>query len=85
MKTVTIRDTTSTNRLVIQAIVNDEVIYMISAVSFTIDSTDPTNAVTGFDVVKKGLTLRNTQNATGGVTSSTDYYWGTASYSLKLG
>ena len=85
MKTVTIRDTTSTNRLVIQAIVNDEVIYMISAVSFTIDSTDPTNAVTGFDVVKKGLTLRNTQNATGGVTSSTDYYWGTASNSLKLG
>ena len=85
MKTVTIRDTTSTNRLVIQAIVNDEVIYMISAVSFTIDSTDPTNAVTGFDVVKKGLTLRNTQNATGGVTSTTDYYWGTASNSLKLG
>ena len=85
MKTVTLRDTTSTNRLVIQAIVNDEVIYMISAVSFTIDSTDPTNAVTGFDVVKKGLTLRNTQNATGGVTSSTDYYWGTASNSLKLG
>ena len=85
MKTVTIRDTQSTNRLVIQAIVNDEVIYMISAVSFTIDSTDPTNAVTGFDVVKKGLTLRNTQNATGGVTSSTDYYWGTASNSLKLG
>ncbi len=85
MKTVTIRDTTSTNRLVIQAIVNDEVIYMISAVSFTIDSTDPTNAVTGFDVVKKGITLRNTQNATGGVTSTTDYYWGTASNSLKLG
>ena len=85
MKTVTIRDTTSVNRVVIQAIVNDEVIYIISAVSFTIDSTDPSNAVTGFDVIKKGLTLRNTQNATGGVTSSTDYYWGTASNSLKLG
>jgi|TARA_B100001996_G_scaffold58431_1_gene41510 hypothetical protein len=85
MKTVTIRDTTNTNRVVIQAIVSDEVIYMISSVAFTIDSTDPSNAVTGFDVVKKGLTLRNTQNATGGVTSSTDYYWGTASNSLKLG
>ena len=49
MKTVTLRDTTSTNRLVIQAIVNDEVIYMISAVSFTIDSTDPTKSI-DFDV-----------------------------------
>ena len=85
MKTVTVRDTTSTNRVVIQAIVNDEVIYIISAVSFTIDSTDPTNAITGFDVIKKGLTLRNTMNASGGVTTSTDYYWGTASNSLKLG
>ena len=85
MKTVSVRDTTSVNRVVIQAIVNDEVIYIISAVSFTIDSTDPSNAITGFDVIKKGLTLRNTQNATGGVTSSTDYYWGTASNSLKLG
>tara|TARA_B100000676_G_scaffold312147_1_gene384962 strand:+ start:3031 stop:4521 length:1491 start_codon:yes stop_codon:yes gene_type:complete len=85
MKSVTIRDVTNTNRLVIQAIVNDEVIFMISAVSFTIDSTDPSNAVTGFDVVKKGITLRNTMNATGGVTSTTDYYWGTASNSLKLG
>ena len=85
MKSATIRDTTNTNRLVIKAIVNDEVIFIISAVSFTIDSTDPSNAVTGFDVIKKGLTLRNTMNATGGVTSTTDYYWGTASNSLKLG
>ena len=60
MKSATIRDTTNTNRLVIKAIVNDEVIFIISAVSFTIDSTDPSNAVTGFDVIKKGLTLRNT-------------------------
>jgi len=85
MVSASVRDTTNTNRVIIKAVVNDEVIYIISGATFTIDSTDPQNAITGFDVVKKGLTLRNTQNATGGVTSTTDYYWGTASNSLKLG
>ena len=27
---------------------------------FTIDSLDPANAITGFDVIRKGVTLRNT-------------------------
>ena len=31
--------------------VNDEVIFTISAVEFTIDSTDAENAITGFDIV----------------------------------
>ncbi|MAV94127.1 MAG: hypothetical protein CMA31_00395 [Euryarchaeota archaeon] len=84
MVTKTVRDNTSVNRIIIAATVNDEVIFIISSVAFTIDSTDPTNAITGFDSIKKGTTLRNTINATGGVTSSTDYYWGTASNSLKL-
>jgi hypothetical protein len=85
MVSANVRDTTNVNRLVIKAIVNDETIYIISGATFTIDSTDPLNAITGFDVVKKGLTLRNTTKATGGVTSTQDYYWGTASNSLKLG
>ena len=84
MVSKTVRDTTSVNRVIIAATVNDEVIFIISSVAFTIDSTDPTNAITGFDSIKKGTTLRNTINATGGVTSTTDYYWGTASNSLKL-
>ena len=84
MVTKTVRDTTSVNRVVIAATVNDEVIFIISSIAFTIDSTDPDNAITGFDNIKKGTTLRNTINATGGVTSTTDYYWGTASNSLLL-
>ena len=84
MVTATVRDTTSVNRIIIKAIVNDEVIFIISSVAFTIDSTDPSNAITGFDSIKKGTTLRNTINATGGVTSTTDYYWGTASNALLL-
>ena len=84
MVTATVRDTTSVNRIIIKAIVNDEVIFIISSIAFTIDSTDPTNAITGFDSIKKGITLRNTTTATGGVTSSTDFYWGTASNALLL-
>lgn len=84
MVTKSVRDTTNVNRIVIAATVNDEVIFIISSLAFTIDSTDPTNVITGFDSIKKGTTLRNTINSTGGVTSTTDYYWGTASNSLKL-
>lgn len=84
MVTKSVRDNTNVNRIVIAATVNDEVIFIISSVAFTIDSTDPSNVITGFDNIKKGTTLRNTTNATGGVTSTTDYYWGTASNSLKL-
>ncbi len=84
MVTRAVRDTTNVNRIVIAATVNDEVIFIISSIAFTIDSTDPTNVITGFDNIKKGTTLRNTINSTGGVTSTTDYYWGTASNSLKL-
>ena len=41
--------------------------------------------ILGFDVVKQGLTLKNTINATGGVTSTAHRFWGTASNADKLG
>ena len=43
------------------------------------------SAIAGFDVVKQGMTLKNTVNATGGVTSTNFRYWGTASNADKLG
>ena len=55
MVTKTVRDTTSVNRVVIAATVNDEVIFIISSIAFTIDSTDPDNAITGFDSIKNNL------------------------------
>ena len=58
---------------------------IVSNQAFTIDSTDATNALAGFDVVKQGMTLKNTVNATGGVTSTNFRYWGTASNADKLG
>ena len=64
---------------------DDEVIFAVSGQEFTIDSTDPANAITGFDVIRKGTTMVNTVDATNGVTSTNHRYWGTSSNSLRLG
>jgi len=84
MQSRTVRDTTDTARSVIVATVNDEVIFVISGQEFTIDSSDAENAIAGFDVVRQGVTLKNTIDATGGVTSGDQRFWGTASNALKL-
>lgn len=71
---------------IIAATINDVVVYIISQDEFTLDSTDPDSTITGFSLIKKGLTLQNTDPTTGvsGVSSS-HYYWGTAGNSLRLG
>jgi len=84
MQSKTVRDTSNTNHSVIVATIEDEVIFVISPTAFTIDNTDPQNVITGFDEVKKGVTLVNTIASTNGVTSTDHYFWGTASNSLKL-
>ena len=85
MQSKTVRDTANVNHSVIAATIEDEIIYIISGQEFTIDSTDPTNAITGYDVIKEGLTLVNTTDATNGVTSTNHYYWATSSNALRLG
>jgi len=85
MRSKTVRDTSNVNHSIIAATIEDEIIYIISGQEFTIDGTDPLNAITGFDVIKKGLTLINTTDATNGVTSTNHYYWGTSSNALRLG
>ncbi len=84
MQSKTVLDTGSVSRSVIAATVNDEVIFLISPTEFTIDSTDAENAISGYDVVRQGVTLKNTQNATAGVTSTGHRFWGTAANALKL-
>ena len=83
--TDTVRDITNVNRTVIKGTVNDEVVVVLSAADFTIDSSDPDNAITGFDVIHQGFTLKNTTNANQGVTSTAHRYWGTATNSDRLG
>lgn len=85
MQSRTIRDTLGTVRSVIVSLVDDEVIHIISPNQFTIDSSDSENAIPGFDVVQKGITLKNTINSTNGVTSSSHRFWGTVSNSERLG
>jgi len=89
MQSKTVRDTTATSRSIITATVNDEVIFIISAhvgdgTGFQIDSSDAENAIAGFDLVRPGVTLKNTIAATGGETSTAHRFWGTASNALKL-
>ena len=83
--TDTVRDIANIQRTVIKGTVNDEVVVVLSAVDFTIDSSDPDNAITGFDVIHQGMTLKNTTNAQQGVTSTAHRWWGTATNSEKLG
>jgi len=73
---------------IIEAIANNTTIYVISPDEFTLKTA--TNPITGFSVIKKGLTLVNTSNTTSGANvagvTSTDFrFWGTASNSEKLG
>ena len=80
-----VRDTGGTSRGIITAVVNDEVVFTISSQDFTIDTADVDSNIPGFDRIRQGLTLKNTLNSSGGVTSGDWRLWGTASNSEKLG
>jgi hypothetical protein len=84
MVSSTVLDASNNPHSIIQATLEDEVVYIISKDEFTLGAVNP---ITGFSVIKQGITLVNTP-ATGvnaGVTSSAHRYWGTASNALKLG
>ncbi len=85
MVTAQVRDSNQVNRTIIKGTVDDGVVFIVSNAEFTIDTTDAANAITGFDVVRQGLTLRNTTSAASGVTSSAHRFHGTATNAEKLG
>lgn len=66
---------------VILATVDDDVIAVISKDEFTIASTD---AIPGFDVVRKGFTLINTESTEAGVSGESFQYHGTSSTAKAL-
>lgn len=84
MQSRTVRDTVGNSRSIIASIVDDEVIHIISNIEFTI-GTEDAGDYPGFDRIKKGLTLKNTQLATGGVSGQDFVFQGSASNALKLG
>jgi hypothetical protein len=81
MQSLTLTDTVGNTHAVIASTIEDDIVYITSTDEFTIASS---NAVTGFDLIKQGLTLVNTTAATAGVTSSEHVYWGTASNAARL-
>jgi hypothetical protein len=84
MVSSTVLDVASNPHSIIQAILEDETVYIISKDEFTLGST---NTITGFSVIKKGITLINTPatGANAGITSTDHVFWGTASNATKLG
>jgi hypothetical protein len=76
-----VTDTSNVSHSVVKVISADETIAIISRDEFTPNSAALLSPA--FNVIKKGITLRNT-NALG-VTSDDHIYWGTASNSNRLG
>ncbi len=72
-------DDQSIGHAIIEAIVNDKTVFIISKDAFTLSSINP---ITGFTSVKKGLTLAYSPT---GVTATDDRFWGTATDADRLG
>ena len=85
LKSRTVKDTFNVDQPIIEALVDDEVIFIVSGTEFTINTVDPLQAITGFNAIKKGITMVNTLAAANGVTTTDHRFWGTAANALKLG
>ena len=80
MQSTSVTDDVGGSHNIIQAVIDDAVVYIISADAFTLSAE---SSIPGFTLIKKGLTLINTN--TTGVTTTDHVYWGTSSNSLRLG
>ena len=95
MLSLNVLDNTGTTKSIVAATINDAVMFTISSEQFTLGSsqpsTVPTNLLTKFDIIRKGVTLADTQQSKNGVTDdgstggNKTVYWGTASNADKLG
>jgi hypothetical protein len=79
MRSAAVRDNIGGLHAIIEAVVDDVTVYIMSADEFTLDS--GINPIVGFTGIKKGITLTGTN--TGGVTTTDHRFWGTSSNSLK--
>ena len=83
MQSLEVLDTTSATRGLIASVIEDETLFVVSPLQFTLNSSQTALISQGFSRIEKGITLRNTPE--GGVTTSTDRFFGTASNAEKLG
>ena len=75
-------DPTPYQHKILKGFVDDTVVFIASNDEFTLDDS---NAISGFDRIKKGITLVNTQNANNGVTGGTYQFHGSSADALRLG
>lgn len=86
MQSRLIKDTVGTLHKAIVSIINDVIVYVFSDdAEYTIDQTAENNAIPNFDVVKPGVTQRNTQSSTNGVTTTDHMFYGTTRNAEMLG
>lgn len=84
MQSRTVTGTDGLARPVIVSLLNDDVVTVISNQDFELKTETRPADMTGFTLIKKGITLKNTAN-TAGITAGDFIFWGTASNALKLG
>ncbi len=82
-----VEDSVAVSHPIIKAMIDGDTVFVISNDEFTLS---PGDAIAGFDVIKRGVTLVNTQASTNGSTTNAGsaneaIIWGTASNSLRLG
>lgn len=75
-------DPTPYQHKILKGFINDVVVFTMSNDEFDLDDS---NAIAGFDRIKKGITLVNTENANNGVTTGNYGFHGSASNALQLG
>lgn len=76
-----VKDNENNNHNILKVNINDQTQAVISSTEFILNSA--VNPIPGFIRIKKGFNLINTDPLTG-ITSSDNYYWGTASNSLRF-
>jgi len=76
-----VKDDTNANQTILKIIAGGKVMAVVSESEFVLNNVNP---ITGFSLIKKGITLVNT-NSNGITTTGTAYFWGTASNAVSLG
>ena len=85
MQSLQVLDDTSATRSIIGGVIEDETIFVISPTQFGLNESETSLRAQGYDTIRQGVTLRNTKLGTGGVTSGSDRFHGTATNAEKLG
>lgn len=78
----TVKDVSNTDHSIIEARIEGTTIFTLSGDEFTLNASE--NPITGFDTIRKGITLVDTEAAENGVTDSDFQFHGTASSAKGL-